>query len=132
VTGSLPLEAILQHEHAVGLALPDPDQPGPGLHARTNRRPIEAALARRRCDLAQDALRRRREPAEGFDLELIGNRTDEEVAPERGRGGIAVEGRPTLAEDGEAEARQAVDLGLDLTGAEACHRLTAVLRAAAA
>src|SRR5215216_6403998 len=86
----------------------------PGLHARADDGRIEPALPRRDCDLAQLLLRRGRKAAEGFHLELVGDGTDQETAPERPGCRVAIEATPTLPERLEAETVESRDLSLDL------------------
>jgi hypothetical protein len=95
---------------SVRLALPDPHQPG----ARADQGRLEAALARRGRDLPQLAPGRRRQAAEGLHLELIGDGSDQQIAPKRTRRRVAVERVPALPERREAEAAQEGDLSLDL------------------
>src|SRR5215211_8325562 len=98
----------------------------PGLHARADDGRIEPALPRRDCDLAQLLLRRGREPAKGFHLELVGDGANQETAPQR-RGRVAIEGTPTLPECLEAEGRE-VQRSLFLR--RASHRLARVFAVA--
>ena len=113
VAGAVPLKAVLKHEHAVRLALPDPDQPGAGFHARGDEGGLEPALSGRNRNLSQLALGPGRQAAERLHLELIGDGADQEVSPERARRRVAVESLPALAQSLEAEIGQPRDLSLD-------------------
>ena len=104
---ALPREALIEHEHLIGSALPLPNEPGSRFQFEARTAPDLSGFFELLCELAELALPRRAEPAKGDFLHPVGDGSQQQLAAEmRGCLGF-VESALLLPQLAEREFREA-------------------------
>src|SRR5947209_841377 len=104
---ALPREAVIEHEHLIGSALPLPNQPGSRFQSETRTPPDLSGLVEFLCNLPQLALALRAEPAKSDFLHPVCDGAQQQLAAEmRGCFGF-VESAPLLPQLAEREFGEA-------------------------
>jgi hypothetical protein len=107
VTRALPGEAVIEHEHLIGSALPFSNQPGSGLQLGTRTYPPLLALVEVLSKLTELALPLRAEPAESDLLHPVCDSSPQKLAADVRRRLRFVENAPLLTKLAETELGEA-------------------------
>jgi hypothetical protein len=118
---ALPGEAVIEHQHLIGLALPFPNQPGSGLQLRASAYRRCSGLLELLCNLVELALPPRAQPAQGDFLHAVCDSSHQQLAAEVPWRLSFVETTPLLTkftnvELGEARERLLTDSVLPVGG----------------
>src|SRR5438105_14233918 len=104
---ALPREAVIEHEHLIGSALPLPNQPGSRFQFGPSTPPDLSGFVELICNMAELALALRAEPAERDFLQAVCDGAQQQLAAEmRGCLGF-VESAPLLPQLAELELGEA-------------------------
>src|SRR5438477_9451580 len=93
---ALPREAVIEHKHLIGSALPLPNEPGSRFQFKTSTPLNLSGLVELLCNLPQLALPLRAEPAELDFLHPVGDGAQQQLAAEMGGCVAFVESPPLL------------------------------------
>src|SRR5438105_1145393 len=122
---ALPREAVIEHKHLVGSALPLPNEPSSRFQFETSTAPDLSGFFELLCELTELALVLRAEPAKYDFLDPVGDGAQQQLAAEmRGYVGF-VESPPLLTklgeiQLGEARERLPADRNISNGAAHAC------------
>ena len=104
---ALPREALIEHEHLIGSALPLPNEPGSRFQFEARTAPDLSGFFELLCELTELALMLRAEPAKSDFLHPVGDGSQQQLAAEM-RGCVElVESAPLLTKLAQRELREA-------------------------